>query len=102
MVFIGFTLYFFLFVGYTRDTKRQESARLVLNLSTAQLCLLRSLLNTDWEQCLEIYLTTRSGITTEEWQALLDAKYVVKINNSYKLSPEGKKAYNVGKIGRWF
>lgn len=72
-------------------------------LSTAQLCLLRSLLKAGSPaDLIGIYLN-RCGATEQEWQSLISEKLVeTDREGRYWLSKEGKRTYKKAKVGRYF
>lgn len=72
-------------------------------MNTPQLYLMRSLLGRGIPpELLDIFLE-RCGATKEDWENLL-VSGCVKADTTGRLivTPEGKKAFNVEKKGKWF
>lgn len=83
-----------------------ETQVTTMNLSTAQLCLLRCFLkNGVCCELIDIFLT-RCGATPEEWTAIQQTKLVRKSNlrsgSRFVFTKEGKREYNKQKQGRYF
>jgi hypothetical protein len=77
-----------------------------MNLSVAQLCLLRSFLRGRAARPLEVGLRPifleRCGAAAEEWEALEQAGYLARAGAYWELTDLGLRAFRRGKIGRYF
>ncbi len=74
-----------------------------MDLTTSQLCLLRSLLKQGCPDSLMGTFLLRCGTSTQEWTALGDEGLVQKDKaNRWAVTEKGKKTFRVVRKGRWF
>lgn len=78
----------------------------MLSLSTAQLCMLRSMQKNGWAEDIIEYVWTRSGGTKDDWTELINAGLVAKgkykEKGRYILTKLGFKEYKRQKQGKMF
>lgn len=73
-----------------------------LTLTDAQLRCLRCLRRNGWCVTLESYIMSRNGASAEEWQQLRKARLVLLRAGRFRLTADGKRAYNRQSKGRYF
>lgn len=74
----------------------------MIELSTAQLYMLKSLFSGGWpEDLAPHYVPARAGGTLQEWEALLGAGLVEHRDKRYYVTKEGRRQFELQRKGKW-